>query len=401
MEWSAPPMGHVVWYDRAGRPLAKLQPGRLASPALVADDDDAAPPDDGPLAVAHDSDGGLGALDDDQAFAPPPDDDDQQAFALPGDSDAPPADEDSDDGDDVRPATTWEKHDRRAARKARKAERSARRARKAERRAARQRERDTRVAVAPAPAVVATAPAAATAPADQLAALDAFVDTARDCARRSFLVAFRGRVQVGELRYASVVALQSALLDASFAAAPPALALGCARCRHAAGGCLACRPAGVLPPGVARIGDAPPVAAALLEPACRASRGAHVKHTCVGRRPAATGGRAPAAQNRGRRRGSNRGRAKRARSAPEPNWDDIPDAGGGAPSSSRKALRPRPRRRCVRTPLKNRDADAAFGHAIALSYAQGPEAWGANDVIFPDGQRFSKMEADPLKLTYY
>ena len=393
-------MGHVVWYDRAGRPLAKLQPGRLASPALVADDDDAAPPDDGPLAVAHDSDGGLGALDDDQAFAPPPDDDDQQAFALPGDSDAPPADEDSDDGDDVRPATTWEKHDRRAARKARKAERSARRARKAERCAARQRERDTRVAVAPAPAVVATAPAAATAPADQLAALDAFVDTARDRApvvpRRVPRPRPGRRAPLRQHRRAPERPARRVLRRR-----PPALALGCARCRHAAGGCLACRPAGVLPPGVARIGDAPPVAAALLEPACRASRGAHVKHTCVGRRPAATGGRAPAAQNRGRRRGSNRGRAKRARSAPEPNWDDIPDAGGGAPSSSRKAPRPRPRRRCVRTPLKNRDADAAFGHAIALSYAQGPEAWGANDVIFPDGQRFSKMEADPLKLTYY
>lgn len=81
---------------------------------------------------------------------------------------------------------------------------------------------------------------------------------------------FRGRVQAGELRYDGVVALQSALLDASFAAAAPCVpgvlrrgsiastrrprrapapAFGCARCRHAAGGCLACRPAGVLPPG--------------------------------------------------------------------------------------------------------------------------------------------------------
>ena len=134
--------------------------------------------------------------------------------------------------------------------------------------------------------------AAAAAPADQLAALDALVDAARDDARRSFLVAsffprlhaiaavredreqrrFRGRVQAGELRYDGVVALQSALLDASFAAAAPCVpgvlrrgaiistrrprrapapapAFGCARCRHAAGGCLACRPAGVLPPG--------------------------------------------------------------------------------------------------------------------------------------------------------
>ena len=48
-----------------------------------------------------------------------------------------------------------------------------------------------------------------------------------------------------------------------------------------------------------------------------------------------------------------------------------------------------------------RDADAALGHAIALSYAQGPGAWGANHIIMPDGARFSMLEADPMKLTYY
>ncbi len=39
--------------------------------------------------------------------------------------------------------------------------------------------------------------------------------------------------------------------------------------------------------------------------------------------------------------------------------------------------------------------------AIALSYAQGPGAWGANEIIMPDGARFSMLEADPMKLTYY
>ena len=63
--------------------------------------------------------------------------------------------------------------------------------------------------------------------------------------------------------------------------------------------------------------------------------------------------------------------------------------------------RPRPRRRCVRSPHRDRDADAALGHAIALSYAQGPGAWGANEIIMPDGARFSMLEADPMKLTYY
>ena len=46
-------------------------------------------------------------------------------------------------------------------------------------------------------------------------------------------------------------------------------------------------------------------------------------------------------------------------------------------------------------------ADAALGHAIALGYAQGPGAWGANEIIMPDGARFSMLEADPMKLTYY
>ena len=63
--------------------------------------------------------------------------------------------------------------------------------------------------------------------------------------------------------------------------------------------------------------------------------------------------------------------------------------------------RPRPRRRCVRSPHRDRDADAALGHAIALGYAQGPGAWGANHIIMPDGARFSMLEADPMKLTYY
>ena len=102
---------------------------------------------------------------------------------------------------------------------------------------------------------------------------------------------------------------------------------------------------------------------------------------------------------------TNRGRAKRARpasqGAPEPNWDDLPDghAAGDAPATS--VPRPRPRRRCVRSPHRDRDADAALGHAIALSYAQGPGAWGANHIIMPDGARFSMLEADPMKLTYY
>ena len=71
---------------------------------------------------------------------------------------------------------------------------------------------------------------------------------------------------------------------------------------------------------------------------------------------------------------TNRGRAKRARpasqGAPEPNWDDLPDghAAGDAPATS--VPRPRPRRRCVRSPHRDRDADAALGHAIALSYAR-------------------------------
>ena len=102
---------------------------------------------------------------------------------------------------------------------------------------------------------------------------------------------------------------------------------------------------------------------------------------------------------------TNRGRAKRARpasqGAPEPNWDDLPDghAAGDAPATS--VPRPRPRRRCVRSPHRDRDADAALGHAIALGYAQGPGAWGANHIIMPDGARFSMLEADPMKLTYY
>ena len=153
-------------------------------------------------------------------------------------------------------------------------------------------------------------------------------------------------------------------------------------------------------------------------------------------RPAAPGGRAPA-PSRGRARSqtkacpncglkihnrcvtcpgcggnalkgrgaTNRGRAKRARpasqGAPEPNWDDLPDghAAGDVPATS--VPRPRPRRRCVRSPHRDRDADAALGHAIALSYAQGPGAWGANHIIMPDGARFSMLEADPMKLTYY
>ena len=102
---------------------------------------------------------------------------------------------------------------------------------------------------------------------------------------------------------------------------------------------------------------------------------------------------------------TNRGRAKRARpasqGAPEPNWDALPDghAAGDAPATS--VPRPRPRRRCVRSPHRDRDADAALGHAIALGYAQGPGAWGANHIIMPDGARFSMLEADPMKLTYY
>ena len=70
-----------------------------------------------------------------------------------------------------------------------------------------------------------------------------------------------------------------------------------------------------------------------------------------------------------------------------------------APATS--VPRPRPRRRCVRSPHRDRDADAALGHAIALGYAQGPGAWGANHIIMPDGARFSMLEADPMKLTYY
>ena len=94
-------------------------------------------------------------------------------------------------------------------------------------------------------------------------------------------------------------------------------------------------------------------------------------------------------------------RARPAPDAPEPNWDDLPDdhASGGAPATS--VPRPRPRRRCVRSPHRDRDADAALGHAIALGYAQGPGAWGANEIIMPDGARFSMLEADPMKLTYY
>ena len=85
----------------------------------------------------------------------------------------------------------------------------------------------------------------------------------------------------------------------------------------------------------------------------------------------------------------------------KPNWDDLPDghAAGDAPATS--VPRPRPRRRCVRSPHRDRDADAALGHAIALGYAQGPGAWGANHIIMPDGARFSMLEADPMKLTYY
>ena len=55
----------------------------------------------------------------------------------------------------------------------------------------------------------------------------------------------------------------------------------------------------------------------------------------------------------------------------------------------------------MRSPHRDRDADAALGHAIALGYAQGPGAWGANEIIMPDGARFSMLEADPMKLTYY
>lgn len=55
----------------------------------------------------------------------------------------------------------------------------------------------------------------------------------------------------------------------------------------------------------------------------------------------------------------------------------------------------------MRSPHRDRDADAALGHAIALGYAQGPGAWGANHIIMPDGARFSMLEADPMKLTYY
>ena len=78
---------------------------------------------------------------------------------------------------------------------------------------------------------------------------------------------------------------------------------------------------------------------------------------------------------------------------------DNGHAAGDAPATS--VPRPRPRRRCVRSPHRDRDADAALGHAIALSYAQGPGAWGANEIIMPDGARFSMLEADPMKLTYY
>ena len=83
---------------------------------------------------------------------------------------------------------------------------------------------------------------------------------------------------------------------------------------------------------------------------------------------------------------TNRGRAKRARpasqGAPEPNWDDLPDdhAVGDAPATS--VPRPRPRRRCVRSPHRDRDADAALGHAIALSYAQGPVSDSASFLNF-------------------
>ena len=50
--------------------------------------------------------------------------------------------------------------------------------------------------------------------------------------------------------------------------------------------------------------------------------------------------------------------------------DALPDdhAAGDAPATS--VPRPRPRRRCVRSPHRDRDADAALGHAIALSYAR-------------------------------
>ena len=50
----------------------------------------------------------------------------------------------------------------------------------------------------------------------------------------------------------------------------------------------------------------------------------------------------------------------------------------------------------MRSPHRDRDADAALGHAIALGYAQGPGAWGANHIIMPDGARFSMLEADPM-----
>ena len=36
-----------------------------------------------------------------------------------------------------------------------------------------------------------------------------------------------------------------------------------------------------------------------------------------------------------------------------------------------------------------------------MPHAEGPGAWGANEIIMPDGARFSMLEADPMKLTYY
>ena len=55
-----------------------------------------------------------------------------------------------------------------------------------------------------------------------------------------------------------------------------------------------------------------------------------------------------------------------------------------------------PSTRRLRVPLTAKNTQA-----IALSYAQGPGAWGANEIIMPDGARFSMLEADPMKLTYY
>ena len=101
-----------------------------------------------------------------------------------------------------------------------------------------------------------------------------------------------------------------------------------------------------------------------------------------------------------RRDGRGRAGARAAAAgAPEPNWDAAPD--GHARRRADDVRAAIAARRCVRSPHRDRDADAALGRAIALSYAQGPGAWGANEIIMPDGARFSMLEADPMKLTYY